>query len=1071
MNKLGLICILIVLTLPFRLEAEQQGCDEVLARILSVQGTVEKKQLEAPEWIRIENGSLLCANETIRTLKKSRATVEVINETIVSLDESTTLLFSKEEDNSLYAWLVDLFTGKIFLRSREPHRLKVNTPFINAAHEGTEFMVTVDDEKASVLVFDGQVAADNPYGKVTVKKGQQAIAFEGQAPQIKPIKISPEDAVQWMLYYPPILNDDVAPASPGSPTYFNQQAATLLNLGRVEEAQSAIDQAKSLAPENANSLALEAVIAVTKNRADRALDLASQAVKKDSQSAAAHIAHSYAQQAKFKLEDALKTMEKAVKIQPDHAIAWARLAELQLSMGDQDSALESAQTAEKLDPTLARTQIILGFADLAQVDIDEAQQAFEQAIQLDSTDPLARLGLGLAKIRRGDVEEGTRDMEAAVSLDPDNAVMRSYLGKAYYELKNTSYATTELAIAKEKDPKDPTPWFYDAILKQTTNRPVEALHDMQKAIELNDNRAVYRSSLLLDEDLAARSAALGRIYNDLGFQRRGLVESWKSLNTNPTNYSAHRFLADNYSRIPRHQIARVSELLQSQLLQPLNVTPIQPQLAESNMLLLSGLGPVTTSFNEFNPLYTRNQFTLQTSGLVGGNNTWSEDVVHSGLWNKWSYSIGQFHYETDGYRENNKIKQDLYNAFIQGQVTKNLNTQLEYRYRDLEHGDLSQNWNLDVVNEKFRRFLQSEMMRLGLRYSISSADDFLLSLMHLDEKETTNESDGKNNFRNKGYLLEGQNLYQSNFLKITFGGGYYQNTTDLTSFLPFLSGVTKSWHSNGYFYGYLNYPNSINWTLGFGVVAINDERLNQNKDNIVYQVNPKFGLVWNVSSKTTIRLALFRNNRRSFLNNQTIEPTQIAGFNQLFDDNLGTDYFRYGIGIDHAFTPSLFSGIEISARNLRVPEGSWDKKDKWREQLLNAYINWNPLPKWSFKIAYEYERFKDIRGVINPNTNTHLVNVNLNYFHPSGFFSTIGGNYVNQRKSQFNEFNQSNFGLLNFSVGFRLPKRYGIVSLEIKNLLDKKFNYQGLNFRTSEKIENGTFQPERVIFSKILFNF
>ena len=40
---------------------------------------------------------------------------------------------------------------------------------------------------------------------------------------------------------------------------------------------------------------------------------------------------------------------------------------------------------------------------------------------------------------------------------------------------------------------------------------MEALH-LQHAIELNDNRAVYRSRLLLDADLAARSASLGRIY-------------------------------------------------------------------------------------------------------------------------------------------------------------------------------------------------------------------------------------------------------------------------------------------------------------------------------------------------------------------------------------------------------------------------------------------------------------------------------------------------------------------------------------------------------------------------------
>ena len=70
--------------------------------------------------------------------------------------------------------------------------------------------------------------------------------------------------------------------------------------------------------------------------------------------------------------------------------------------------------------------------------------------------------------------------------------------------------------------------------------------------------------LLLDEDLAARSASIGRIYQDLGFQQLALVQGWKSVNTDPTNYSAHRFLADSYSVLPRHEIARVSELLQSQ---------------------------------------------------------------------------------------------------------------------------------------------------------------------------------------------------------------------------------------------------------------------------------------------------------------------------------------------------------------------------------------------------------------------------------------------------------------------------------------------------------------------------
>src|SRR5437764_2319589 len=220
--------------------------------------------------------------------------------------------------------------------------------------------------------------------------------------------------------------------------------------------------------------------------------------------------------------------------------------------------------------------------------------------------------MGLARIREGDLAEGRREIEVTASLDPNNSIVRSYLGKAYYEEKRSELADRDYATAKELDPKDPTPFFYDAIQKQTTNRPVEALQDLQKAIELNDNRAVYRSQLQLDSDLAARSASLGRIYSDLGFQQLALVEGWKSVNTDPTSYPAHRFLADSYAILPRHEIARVSELLQSQLLQPINITPIQPRLAESNLFQTSAGGPTGLSFNEFNPLFNRDRMTLET---------------------------------------------------------------------------------------------------------------------------------------------------------------------------------------------------------------------------------------------------------------------------------------------------------------------------------------------------------------------------------------------------------------------------------------------------------------------------
>jgi len=322
----------------------------------------------------------------------------------------------------------------------------------------------------------------------------------------------------------------------------------------------------------------------------------------------------------------------------------------------------------------------------------EARAAFEKAITLDQADPLPRLGLGLAKIREGNLFEGGRDIEIAASLDSSNAIVRSYLGKTYYEEKLSPRDEREFGVAKQLDPNDPTPWFYDAIAKQTTNRPVEALQDLEKAIELNDNRAVYRSRLLLDSDLAARSASLGRIYSDLGFQELALVEGWKSVNTDPSNFSAHRFLADSYAVLPRHEIARVSELLQSQMLQPLSTTPIQPQLAESNLFLISSGGPGVASFNEFNPLFTRNGVNVQASGLAGNNGTSAGEAIVAGIYGKLSYSFGGFTFRTDGFRQNADQKDNIANLFLQYEFTPQTSAQFEYRYRHTTAGDLQLNF-------------------------------------------------------------------------------------------------------------------------------------------------------------------------------------------------------------------------------------------------------------------------------------------------------------------------------------------------------------------------------------------
>jgi hypothetical protein len=359
----------------------------------------------------------------------------------------------------------------------------------------------------------------------------------------------------------------------------------------------------------------------------------------------------------------------------------------------------------------------------------------------------------------------------------------------------------------------------------------------QKAIDLNDNRAVYRSKLLLDQDLAARSVSLARIYRDLGFEQLALVEGWKSVNTDPADYSAHRLLADSYSALPRHQIARQSELLQSQLLQPINITSVQPgvgtlggkvavELADN--FILEAAGPAAPAFNEFNPLYTRNRLTFQTSGVVGSNDTYGDEVVHSGLWNSFSYSVGQLHYQTDGFRQNNDLRQDLLDGFFQASLSPKFRVQAEVRHTEFERGGLALFADSSVGDLEARREVTFDTMRAGAHYTIDHRSDVIASFVHLEGDESFRRSSFATTFGNSG---EAQYLFRAERFSSVAGVGYSSYGFDSSDKGSQPGRIS---HANGYVYSYFFYPKNITWALGLSLHSVSDNLFGN-----VEQPNPK----------------------------------------------------------------------------------------------------------------------------------------------------------------------------------------------------------------------------------------
>ncbi len=1058
--------------------------------IISALGKVEVRR--EGRWQAAQAGTLLTAGDLVRTGSASRAAILLGNGMQIKLNAHSQLELKHivpPRDGLFPAAaqtlrnLLHLLRGEIWVRSSgEP--LEIQTIPATATIRGTEFTLAVNpDDTARLAVLQGLVEFANPQGNVLVAANEQADVRRGEAPR-KTILLNPLDAVQWSLYYPAPPATPGTAVEPSSSEEWTQTARQRLLAGQADAARQALERALALDPHNADAYSLRSTLELTQNRRAEARADAQRAIAANLSAPAAWISLSWVQQAEFDLDGALASVRQAVALDPENPQALIQESSLLLGMGRLQEAVSVAKQARQVAPDDAMVNTVWGFLQLAQNRVNRASEAFEKAIAQDSTLGLPHLGLGLVQFRRNQTDAAIMEMRKATLLEPLVSLYNSYLGKAFYEVKQDPSAQKYLDIAKQLDPRDPTPWLYDAIRLQSVNRPVEAVASLQKSIELNDQRGVYRSRLLLDEDQATRAATLGRIYNEVGFTQLGLQQGWQSVSRDPANYSAHRLLADSYAALPGIEAARASELLQAQLLQPINITPVSLRMAETRLALPSA-GPLSPSLYEFNPLFVRDKPSLYFSGAGGDQGAWGDELIVAGLTERFSYSLGQFHYQNNGHRPNNDLEHNLYNLFLQSAVTPQFNLQAEYRSLETLSGDLESRY--DGSFRSFQRTdLDQEMARVGARYVLSPQTQWITSLVYTDQ-------DFLRSFRNpndsikqkiKGMQAETQLIYRQDAFNVTSGLSADSTDYDMDD-LEFLSESTQK---IAYSYVNIKIPENVIWTLGLSYESDDGPyaRLNE--------VNPKLGVQWAVNDQISLRAAAFQTVKREFTNRQTIEPTQVAGFNQIIDFINLTVSKNYGVGLDVRFTDRLSGGLEALRRDNDTPFGTLNIPEFYfiepnQETFYSAYLYWAPDDRWALSATGRYEEFKEqgcllcqLFASIPAHLQTFSLPLKIQYFDPSGFFAGWSMVYVNQDIQMIDPQSPPNaspaflptqneeFTLFDAGIGYRLPERQGVITLEVRNMFDRHFNFQDYTFQTGGFV-SPLYLPERTFLGRLILNF
>ncbi len=102
-------------------------------------------------------------------------------------------------------------------------------------------------------------------------------------------------------------------------------------------------------------------------------------------------------------------------------------------------------------------------------------------------------------------------------------------------------------------------------------------------------------------------------------------------------------------------------------------------------------------------------------------------------------------------------------------------------------------------------------------------------------------------------------------------------------------------------------------------------------------------------------------------------------------------------------------------------------------------------------------------------------------FHPSGFIAGLKATYVDQKgkfrvlDSEEEALDDDQFWVVDASIGFRLPKRRGLITIEVRNLFDESFKFQDTDTVSIEDIAalplNPQISPERLILAKFTLNF
>jgi tetratricopeptide (TPR) repeat protein len=1100
-------------------ESSAQTNPGLVATIYSLEGSVEVRRRGFSEWAQLGPKSSLYVGDTVRSGADGAAAFSFIDGTLVRLGRFSAITFKEVAPSGVP--IVKQSSGRAYYFSRGAHNEpEIHTPLVNAAIYGTELVVDVSNKGTTIDVLHGAILAKNSLGETSAHNGQRILARPAK-PLEKTILASSSSSVQWMVRFPFILSahdllaepaqdcsaaclaeistiitriqsgstflaavSSAQPALTSSPRGLVLKALGMWRTGDSQAARAILTSLPTTSSRGTQALAalingFDAMISGDLELAQRNLE-ASKAL--NGSLVNSHLLESYIAQAKDDPDLALSLMHSASQGFPEVPELLEREAELLLSLEEpRDAETVLAKRVERFGPSATATTL-RGFAAVQRKDFDAATSYFNDALLIDGSKSLPYLGQALVKARDRDYDSAQTLLSKAVHLDPSVASYRSYLGKLFFENEDTPDALKEFEAAIALDPNDPSPYLYRSFAHVANNDPVAALGDVERSIELNDARAVYRSRLLLDRDLAVRGAGLSRAFSELGFADVARIEAIRSITEDYGNFSAHRLLADSYNSIFDAE-ANLSEKRIADLLSPLSFN------------LFNSLGEFST-LDDYNALFDKKE--TRKAVRVDYNSNRDQiggEILATGRGDTTGYLFSYQPYYMSGSHHRAFLGENLFRGAFQYEPAENQRLIFDgsFRMRDVE-GPTADDYSEDV---------HIGLARIGYNYRASSALRFLVQgefgrdrdrSAEVLERSIGFEIPGESDiFTTDGVTRESpkqitersglstQMIYNSRHLdSITGIEGKYADTkreeyspvlglsefpdADISGALT--TSATGSLTS-GQAYQYLSFkaPRLAHLTLGIAATSVEHDLTEVAPflpgENLETAITPKFGLVFTPTSWLTTRTAYFESlSSKSVLEDLTsLEPTLVGGISQRYNDLSGAYSRNVGLGVDVKEPNLVYTGAQYLRRNIRESIGFVDDLATYDGETIASLT---PRSDGFFDNHSESDTVRGYLSLVTSkrstltgealsnlyrttdpdyesSTRTDRFRVGYRYFLGKHFSFNTQATYRDQATSEFND--PSGFWLFDAGVSYRFAEQRGRVFARVDNLLDRSFTY------------------------------